>query len=132
VRGAPARCSGRTRTIWSRSHSQAAAFAAPRSISASCNQEIIYFRIQDHLRKMGLARKALIALVEELECATVGRSSLTRLSHLGGLSLEAEQVTERESDRFRQLLFSVRAELQLVGERASGPIAASWPPAAQA
>ena len=64
---------------------------------------IRYFRIQDHLRQMGLARKALIQLID----AGYDRLDLGRMP-----SDASEALSPEELEQFKRLFNSARAEVQ--------------------
>ena len=70
------------------------------------NQELVFLRVQDHLRCMGLGRRALRGLVRDHGVATIGRIPRNQLP-------EYVQATAGETQfrRLRELFRSVVHEL---------------------
>jgi hypothetical protein len=73
---------------------------------------LLYLRVQDHLRTMGLARRALEALMQKTPGLVTDLKEMHPDAH--------EVPTEEDGMRFRQLFSSVRAERQQEQGAASG------------
>jgi hypothetical protein len=70
------------------------------------DNQIVYFRVRDHLRKMGLARKGLRKM---LQCS-LERGQTLKVALLG-MPVKAREVpSEEDNQRFQRLFTSVRYE----------------------
>jgi hypothetical protein len=67
----------------------------------SPDDRLVYFRIQEHLRNMGLARRMLDAMVVDGKCL-VDRKPAWR----GGLAQLDEPVTDENKERVERMLDS--------------------------
>jgi hypothetical protein len=73
------------------------------TVATATGKELVFFRIQDHLRRMGLARVALRKLIEKREVTRARAVCLTKPA--------LETVGKAEQDRFERLFRSVQYEL---------------------
>jgi hypothetical protein len=73
------------------------------TVATATGNELVFFRIQDHLRRMGLARVALRKLIEKREVTRARAVCLTKPA--------METVGKAEQDRFERLFRSVQYEL---------------------
>jgi hypothetical protein len=72
------------------------------------DNQIVYFRVRDHLRKMGLARKGL----KKMQQRSMESGKILGIA-LQKMPANAREVpTEMDSKRFQKLFMSVRYELQ--------------------
>ncbi|MFO0725850.1 MAG: patatin-like phospholipase family protein [Myxococcota bacterium] len=85
-------------------HSGVAAFQFTVGFGLILGKELVYFRVQDHLRKMGLARRGLRLLIQQ-EGKKFG------LGALGDLPRDLpEEPTAAQELRLQRLFYSVRSE----------------------
>ncbi len=72
------------------------------------NNNILYFRVQNHLRRMGMGRKALLSLVRSMSLDSSGQLDA---SNVNNVSLSEPMRKDTRGMYFNKMLDSVKAEL---------------------
>jgi hypothetical protein len=78
------------------------------------DNKIIYFRVQDHLRKMGLGRKALKKLVDSNQIDTYCTKDVSEISEMKKKS-DTIPLAEKNLNRFERMCIQLGLTIETKG-----------------